>query len=40
MRKLKTGIHNMDRLLGGGVPEKETILVKGEPGAGKTNLGL
>lgn len=40
MRKLKTGIHNMDRMLGGGVPETETILVKGEPGAGKTNLGL
>lgn len=40
MRKIKTGIHNMDRLLGGGVPEKETLLVKGEPGAGKTNLGL
>ncbi|MBY6293920.1 hypothetical protein GLU60_00855 [Nanohaloarchaea archaeon H01] len=40
MKKLKTKIHNLDRLLGGGVPEKETILVKGEPGAGKTNLGL
>lgn len=40
MRKIKTGVHNLDRLLGGGIPEKETILVKGEPGAGKTNLGL
>jgi circadian clock protein KaiC len=40
MKKIKTGIHNMDRLLGGGIPEKETILIKGEPGAGKTNLGL
>lgn len=40
MRKVKTGIRNMDRLLGGGIPHKETILVKGEPGAGKTNLGL
>lgn len=40
MRKVKTGIKNMDRLLGGGVPEKETLLVDGEPGAGKTNLGL
>lgn len=40
MKRLKTGITNMDRLLGGGVPEKEVILVKGEPGAGKTNLGL
>lgn len=40
MRKLNTGIHNMDRLLDGGIPEKETILVKGEPGAGKSNMGL
>lgn len=40
MKKLKTGIKNMDRLLGGGIPSRETILVKGEPGAGKTNLGL
>lgn len=40
MRKLKTGIQNMDRLLNGGIPEKETILVKGEPGAGKSNMGL
>lgn len=40
MKKLKTGIKNMDRLLGGGMPLKETFLVEGEPGAGKTNLGL
>lgn len=40
MKKLKTGIHNFDRLLGGGIPQKEMILVKGEPGAGKSNLGL
>jgi len=40
MRKLKSGIYNFDKLLGGGVPEGETILVKGEPGAGKSNLGL
>lgn len=40
MKKIKTGIKNMDRLLGGGIPKEETILVKGEPGAGKTNLGL
>lgn len=40
MRKVKTGIHNFDRLLGGGVPENMMILVKGEPGAGKSNLGL
>ena len=40
MKKLHTGVYNFDRLLGGGVPEGETILVKGEPGAGKSNLGL
>ncbi|PSG98498.1 MAG: hypothetical protein BRC29_00030 [Nanohaloarchaea archaeon SW_7_43_1] len=40
MKRVKTRIDNMDRLLGGGIPEKETVLVKGEPGAGKTNLGL
>jgi len=40
MKRVKTRIKNMDRLLGGGIPEKETVLVKGEPGAGKTNLGL
>lgn len=40
MKKLHTGIYNFDKLLGGGVPQGETILVKGEPGAGKSNLGL
>lgn len=40
MKKLHTGVQNFDRLLGGGVPEGEMILVKGEPGAGKSNLGL
>lgn len=40
MKKLNSGIHNLDRLMGGGVPEGETILIKGEPGAGKSNLGL
>ena len=40
MRRLNTGVKNLDQLLGGGIPEKETVLVKGEPGAGKSNLGL
>ena len=40
MRQIKTGIRNLDKLVGGGLPEKETILVEGEPGAGKTNMGL
>ncbi len=40
MRRTKTGIRNMDKLLGGGIPEKELILIKGEPGTGKSNMGL
>lgn len=40
MKKLHTGVYNFDKLLGGGIPEGETILIKGEPGAGKSNLGL
>jgi len=40
MKKLHSGIYNFDKLLGGGVPKGETILIKGEPGAGKSNLGL
>ncbi len=40
MKKLETGIRNLDRLLGGGIPEKEMILVEGPPGSGKSNLGL
>lgn len=40
MKKIHTGIKNFDRLLGGGVPERMMVLIKGEPGAGKSNLGL
>lgn len=40
MKKMKTGIRNFDRLLGGGLPTEEVILIKGEPGAGKSNMGL
>ncbi len=40
MKKIKTGIANLDRLLGGGMPERELILVEGPPGSGKSNLGL
>lgn len=38
--RIKSGVRNFDRLLGGGIPRKETILVEGAPGSGKTNLGL
>ncbi len=40
IKRLKSGIHNFDRLLGGGIPERQMILVEGEPGSGKSNLGL
>lgn len=40
MKRLDTGVTNLNKLLGGGIPKEETILVKGEPGAGKSNLGL
>lgn len=40
MKKVKTGIKNFDRLLGGGIPKKEMVLIEGEPGSGKSNLGL
>ncbi|MFB6147837.1 MAG: RAD55 family ATPase [Candidatus Nanohaloarchaea archaeon] len=40
MQRIKSGIENFDRLLGGGIPEKQLMLVEGEPGCGKSNMGL
>lgn len=40
MRRVKTGISNLDSIMGGGIPRNSVILVKGSPGAGKSNLGL
>ncbi|WP_437912679.1 ATPase domain-containing protein [Sorangium sp. So ce302] len=37
---LESGVPNLDRLLGGGVPEGDVILVMGPPGSGKTTLSL
>ena len=37
-KKLSTGIEGLDVLLGGGLPEKRTILVVGGPGSGKSIL--
>lgn len=38
--RLSTGIAGFDDLLGGGFPRGHFFLVEGEPGAGKTTLGL
>lgn len=35
-----TGIPGLDEILGGGLPPNRTYLVQGEPGAGKTTLGM
>jgi len=34
----KTGIENLDELLGGGIPARSSVLVAGGPGTGKTIL--
>lgn len=38
--RVPTGIEGLDRILGGGLPENRTYLVRGEPGVGKTTLGM
>ena len=38
--RVKTGITNLDRILGGGLPEGYCYLLLGGPGAGKTTFGL
>ncbi|MFL5396747.1 MAG: ATPase domain-containing protein, partial [Myxococcales bacterium] len=35
-----TGIATLDDVLGGGLPRSRLFLVQGDPGAGKTTLGL
>lgn len=37
---VSTGIAGLDHLLGGGLPPKRVYLVEGDPGSGKTTLGL
>lgn len=40
MDRIRSGIKNFDRLLGGGIPKKEMVLIEGDPGCGKSNMGL
>lgn len=39
-QKISTGVAGLDRILGGGLPEREIYLVQGDPGTGKTTFGL
>jgi circadian clock protein KaiC len=38
--RASTGITGLDDVLGGGFPRGQLFLVEGNPGAGKTTLGL
>jgi circadian clock protein KaiC len=38
--KVTTGIQRLDKLIGGGFPEKTSILLSGGPGTGKTLFGM
>jgi DNA repair protein RadA/Sms len=40
MQRIKSGIDELDRLLGGGIVTGATILIGGEPGIGKSTLAL
>lgn len=39
-RRSPTGIESLDQLLGGGLPDGNSLLVQGAPGTGKTILGM
>jgi circadian clock protein KaiC len=39
-RRISTGVSKLDVLMGGGIPEGDSVLVAGPSGAGKTTLGL
>ncbi len=36
MKRVKTGIPGMDEILGGGIPERNVVLLSGGPGTGKS----
>ncbi len=39
MTRVKSGIDGLDKILGGGIPERSTVLIAGGSGVGKTILG-
>src|SRR5439155_21693106 len=39
-RRLSTGLRKLDALMGGGIPEGDSLLLAGPSGAGKTVLGI
>jgi len=39
-RRLSTGVRELDAMMGGGIPEGDSLLVAGPSGAGKTVLGI
>ena len=38
--RVSTGITGLDHLLGSGLPPQRVYLIEGDPGSGKTTLGL
>lgn len=38
VKRVKTGVPGLDKLINGGIPEKNTVLISGEAGAGKTTF--
>ncbi|MGH7871721.1 MAG: RAD55 family ATPase [Candidatus Binatia bacterium] len=38
IRQLPTGVHGLDEILGGGLPEYSFNIIAGAPGCGKTTL--
>src|SRR5579883_3327436 len=39
-RRISTGVSGLDNVLGGGLPPGHLYLIDGDPGTGKTTLGL
>jgi KaiC/GvpD/RAD55 family RecA-like ATPase len=40
LNKISSGIEGLDKIIGGGIPKKDTILLSGECGAGKSIFGM